>query len=93
VAVQIKAAILRQEEHAEHIRKFTEDELSGLLQSIPTVDERKTLSAYHGDITHLGDVEQFMLEMMSIPQVLKGILKWLKHLHVHCASDNLYLRY
>jgi hypothetical protein len=67
---QIKATILSPDGQTESSRRFTEDELTGLLQAIPTGDERKALSTYHGDVRNLGDVEQFMLEMMTVPQVI-----------------------
>lgn len=66
---QIKDAILPVDDRARTTRDLTEDELTGLLQAIPTADECKLLSAYCGDARNLGEVEQFMLAMMAIPQV------------------------
>ena len=54
----------------------TED-IAGLLRCLPSADEREMLQRHSARYAELGMAEQFMLSMMSIPQV---------HLLRGCAS-------
>ncbi len=67
MAVQIKEAVLQCGTDSEDC--LADDELAGLLQCLPTVEDVQRLRAAPKDTAQLGEAEQFMLAMMSIPQV------------------------
>ena len=65
--MQIKEAVLQCGTDGED--SLSDDELAGMLQCLPNEDDVKRLGAAPKDVAQLGEAEQFMLAMMSIPQV------------------------
>lgn len=65
--MQIKEAVLQCGTDSED--SLSDDELAGMLQCLPNEEDMKRLSAAPKDVKQLGAAEQFMLAMLSIPQV------------------------
>ncbi len=66
-AVQIKEAVLQCGTEGED--SLTDEELGGLLLCLPYAEDVQRLKGAPTDTAQLGMAEQFMLAMMSIPQV------------------------
>ncbi|CAL8464050.1 g3585 [Coccomyxa elongata] len=64
---QIKEAVLQCGTDGEE--SLTDEELAGLLLCLPNAEDMQRLKGAPKDIAQLGMAEQFMLAMMSIPQV------------------------
>lgn len=67
MARQIKEAVLQCGTDGED--SLTDEELAGLLLCLPNAEDVQRLKAAPKDTAQLGMAEQFMLAMMSIPQV------------------------
>ena len=50
-------------------KTITIDKLIALRSILPNEDEIKTLKGYRGDVTRLGNVEQFLLKLISISKL------------------------
>lgn len=64
--VQVKEAILGM---AKGECALSAEDIAGLLKCLPSADERDMLQRHAARYAELGMAEQFMLTMMSIPQV------------------------
>lgn len=67
MALQIKEAVLQCGTDGED--SLTDEELGGLLLCLPNAEDVQRLRGAPKDVAQLGMAEQFMLAMMSIPQV------------------------
>lgn len=80
---QIKQAVV------EMSPDMTAENVMALRRIAPTSEDISTMAQYDGDPALLGKVEQFYLEIMSIPDFAKRLDCWIYKLRFETAKDSL----
>jgi hypothetical protein len=83
VVMQIKEAVL--ECGTDTADRLTDEELAGILQCLPTAEDRQRLRMAPANHAEVGTAEQFMLAMMAIPHVRPRVTP----ISVHVAFQSM----